>query len=272
MRFWTKLFSKQTKVLLVELIRTDFKLRYQGSTLGYMWALLRPLFMFAILYAVFGLGLRLDQDIPNFSVYLLLGIVLWGFFAEATKNGMNSIVFRSELIGKIYFPKYIIVIASTISALINLFFNLVVVLLFIILTGADLQWWSIIVFPLLLLELYVFSLAIAFWLSAVNVKYRDISHIWDILIQGGFYASAIFYPLNIVAERSELAAKIILASPVTQIIQDARYALITSKTVTIPSLTGSFFYYTAPFITIAFFIIIAIWYFRKHSSRFAEEI
>src|ERR1035437_1131048 len=118
-------FSRRNRILLRELVITDFKLRYQGSILGYAWSLLKPLFLFAIMYVVFGLLVKLGS-IEHYSVYLLLGIVLWTFFAEATNQGLSSIVSRGDVIRKISFPKYIIVLSTTISALVNLFINLVI--------------------------------------------------------------------------------------------------------------------------------------------------
>ena len=122
----SNIFSKRNRVLLRELVVTDFKLRYQGSVLGYAWSLLKPLFLFAIMYLVFGVLVKLGT-IEHYAVYLLLGIVLWSFFAEATNQGLASIIARGDVIRKISFPKYIIVLSTTISALVNLTLNLIVV-------------------------------------------------------------------------------------------------------------------------------------------------
>src|SRR5690606_32270095 len=113
-------FSKYrySLVLLRELVITEFKLRYQGSVLGYLWSLLKPLFLFTILYFVFFHFLRIGEGVPNWPVSMLLGIVLWTFFSEITTNGLSSVVSRGDVIRKINFPKYVIVFASSISALI----------------------------------------------------------------------------------------------------------------------------------------------------------
>src|SRR5688572_27881664 len=94
-------FSRRNRILLKELVITDFKLGYQGSALGYLWSLLKPLLLFAILYVVFVKFLRFGSDTEHFPVYLLFGIVLWGFFTEATVQGIHSIVGRGDLIRKI---------------------------------------------------------------------------------------------------------------------------------------------------------------------------
>src|SRR5690242_1061550 len=119
--------SKQNRALLSELVRTDFKLRYQGSVLGYAWSLLRPLFLFGILYAIFALVLKTGGGMPHFPVYLLLGIVMWTFFTDMTSQSLGSIVGRGDLIRKIRIPRWIIVFSSSILALISLGLNMVVV-------------------------------------------------------------------------------------------------------------------------------------------------
>ena len=134
------LFSKRNMVLLRELTVTDFKLRYQQSALGYLWSILKPLMLFAVMYVVFALFLAMGGDIPNYPVYLLTGISFWTFFSEATTQGLQAVVGRGDLIRKINFPKYIIVLSGTISALINLFFNLIVVFVFAIVSGVRFRW------------------------------------------------------------------------------------------------------------------------------------
>src|SRR5574337_1882641 len=134
----TQYFSKKNRALIAELVRTDFKLRYQGSLLGYAWSLLRPLLLFLILYIVFVKFLKLGHSIPHFPIYLLLGIVLWNFFNEMTVQSLGSIVGRGDLIRKIRIPRWIIVLSSSISALINLFLNLIVVVIFLLINHVDL--------------------------------------------------------------------------------------------------------------------------------------
>jgi ABC-2 type transport system permease protein len=158
----SNILSRRNRILLRELVITDFKLRYQGSVLGYAWSLLKPLFLFAIMYVVFGLLVKLGS-IEHYAVYLLFGIVLWNFFAEATGQGMASIVSRGDLLRKINFPKYIIVLSTTISALINLTLNLVIVAILMVSNGVHLH-MSALMLPVYIVELYVFALGLAFLL------------------------------------------------------------------------------------------------------------
>lgn len=266
----SNIFNKRNRVLLRELVVTDFKLRYQGSVLGYAWSLLKPLFLFAIMYFVFGVLIKLGS-IEHYAVYLLTGIVLWTFFSEATNQGLSSIVSRGDLIRKISFPKYIIVLSTTISALINLTLNLIIVGIFMVFNGVDLHFGSLLL-PLYILELYIFALGIAFFLSALNVKYRDTSHIWEIIMQAAFYATPIIYPISLVLERSTAAAQVLLLNPVAQAIQDVRFHLITPQSETITSLFGSWTPTLIPLAIVITTFLIGILYFKKNSKYFAENI
>jgi ABC-2 type transport system permease protein len=255
-------------ILLKQLVQTDFKLRYQGSVLGYLWSLLRPLALFVILYIVFARFLRVGDAIPHYPVYLLLGIVLWNYFAEVTSGSVSAIVARGDLIRKLNFPKYVIVLAGSFSAIINLFINFIVIALFMVINHVDIR-ATILVLPILILELFVFSLALAFFLSAAFVKFRDISYIWEVIMQGAFYATPILYPLALVPV---YAGKILLLNPMAQIIQDARYVTVTDQTITISSLYHNAWYRLIPLGVAIVFVIIAAQYFRKSSRSFAENV
>lgn len=266
------ILSKRNRALLRELVITDFKLRYQGSVLGYLWSLLKPLFLFAILFIVFGYFLNIGKGIEHFPIYLLLGIVLWGFFVEATGQALSSIVTRGDLIRKVNFPKYIIVVSSSLSALINLAINLFVVFIFLVVTGVDFQ-PLMLLFPLLLAELYLFALALGFFLAALFVKYRDTNHIWEVGLQALFYATPVIYPVSLVLDKSEMAAKILMLNPMAQIIQDSRYVLVNQNdTVTLYGLINNPMIIAIPFVIIILTVVLAIYYFRKHARYFAEIV
>lgn len=268
-----RILNRKNRILLKELTKTDFKLRYQGSVLGYLWALLRPLLMFAILYVVFAQLLKIGNDIPHYPVYLLCGITMWNFFTECTSQGIQSIVNRGDLLRKISFPKYIVVVSATWTAVINMLINLVVIIIFALANGITPSWHWILIIPALL-ELYLLSLGIAFLLGSINVKYRDITSIWDVLIQALFYAVPIIYPISLIAESSITAAKIILINPISQAIQDIRYLLITNETITTWSYVGeeNFFWKLLPIFITIFFLVFGAIVFRRKSKFFAEEV
>lgn len=258
-------------ILLRQLVITDFKLRYKGSVLGYVWSLLRPLALFAILYVVFVEFLRFGADIPHFAVSLLLGVILWNYFVEVTSNGLSSIVGRGDLMRKLSFPRYVIVVAGSFSALINLAINLLVVGFFIVINGVDLHWNALLLIPLVA-ELFILGLAVAFLLSALYVKFRDISYIWEVFLQVGFYATPIIYPITMVVAKSALAAHAIMLSPVAQIVQDARAAVISPTTPTITSMFNNPLMYAVPFTIVGVLAVVSVLYFKKKSPGFAEDI
>ena len=264
-----RFFSKENKALLSELVRTDFKLRYQGSVLGYAWSLLRPLFMFAILYIVFVRFIPLGKDVPHYPAYLLLGIVLWNFFVELTSQGLGSIVGRGDLIRKISIPRWMIIFSSSVSALINLSLNLLVLAIFLVINGVN-PGLNLLWLPVYVVEIYILAAGLALFLSAAFVKYRDIGYIWEVAVQAGFYVSAIIYPLTKI--EGEVYRKLILLNPIAQAIQDTRDKLITNQSLTASDVFNGGFYMFIPFFIVVVIFLIGAWYFRKQQKYFAENI
>lgn len=262
-QLFKNIFSPDNYNLLSEMVRTDFKLRYQGSVLGYLWSLLKPLMLFAVLYTVFTRFLKFGGD----PLSLLLGIVLWSFFIESTSNSLRSIVDNGDLIRKIKFPRYLIVLSATFSALINLFLNLIVVLIFVFIFGGNISWWTLLL-PFVLLELYIFSLAVSFLLATMYVKFRDINYIWEVGTQMLFYVTPILYPITFIP--SQAFQKLISLSPLTQIIQDGRQ-LLTADTLQVYEILG-FPLYFVPFIIVGVMIVVASKYFKNQSKNFAENV
>jgi len=255
-------------ILLRQLVKTDFKLRYQGSALGYLWSLLKPLLLFLILYVVFAKFLKVGEGVPHFPVYLLTGIVLWNYFTEITSGSIGAIVGRGDLIRKINFPKYIIVVSGCVGAFINLILNFIVIGVFMLVTGVDASWTAFLVIPLIL-ELTIFALGIAFLLSAAFVRFRDISYIWEVVLQGAFYATPILYPITLVPA---FAQGLLLLNPVAQIIQDIRNVLITPETLTLTEVYNTGLIILVPLGIVAIVALAGGLYFRSRSKYFAEEV
>jgi ABC-2 type transport system permease protein len=259
---------RYSTILLKQLVKTDFKLRYQGSVLGYLWSLLRPLLIFLILYTVFTKFLKVGTGVPHYPVYLLLGIVLWNFFVEITLGSVTVIVGKSELMRKINFPKYVIVVSNSFAALINLAFNFIVIGVFMYFGHVPLTWHDLFILPLIL-ELFILSLAVAFFLSAAYVRYRDVTYIWEVFIQGGFYATPIIYPLTRIPDKY---AKILILNPLAQIIQDSRHILVTPASINIAKLYGGDkWVWLIPLGLTLIIAVIGAGYFRSRSKLFAEE-
>ncbi len=269
MTLFNRILSKQNRALLSELVRTDFKLRYQGSFLGYAWSLLRPLLLFVILYVVFVRFLKLGNDIPHYPVYLLLGIVVWNFFTEMTQQSLGSIVGRGDLIRKIRIPRWIIVFSSSMSALINLGLNLIVVAVFMVINHVDL-YRTLLFMPLLLIEVYMFALGVSLFLSAMFVKFRDIGYIWEVILQGGFYLTPILYPLSRITNVT--LQKLIFMNPMAQAIQDIRYSAVTHTSTTIHSVFNGGWYTLIPYTIVVVVLVGGLGYFKSQANSFAENI
>lgn len=227
--------------------------------------------MFAILYIVFAKLLKLGSDIPHYPVYLLTGTVMWSFFTECTSQGIQAIVMRGDLLRKVSFPKYIVVVSTTFTAVINLLINLVVIIIFALINGVTPSFGWLMIIPLIV-ELYCLSLGIAFLLGSINVKYRDITSIWDVCIQALFYAVPIIYPISMVAASSKMAANIILINPISQVIQDIRYFLITDQTVTIWNFVSNPVAKLLPVLIVVAVLILGAIVFKRKSKFFAEEV
>ena len=255
--------------ILREIVSADFKVRYQGSALGYVWSVLKPLLMFAVLYILFTYIAPIGKDVEHYGVSLLIGVVLWNFFQETTMMGASSIVENGDLIRKISIPRYLIVIARSVSALINLGLSLIVVVIFAFMNGIMPTWSWLFIVPVII-ELYVFSLGVAFVLATALVKFRDITYIWEVFLQAGFYASAIMIPVKIVPVQWH---DIFFMNPIVQIVQDARAVIIPSEhNITIWNTVQNHLAKIIPFMIITTICVTGVLYFRKQSKYFAEDV
>ncbi|HEX4578411.1 MAG TPA: ABC transporter permease [Candidatus Dormibacteraeota bacterium] len=209
--------------LTLELAWTQFKLKYTGSVLGYFWSLLKPLMLFSILFAIFVVLFK--QRTNEFALQLLVGVVVFTFFTDATGVAMSSIAGAGHLIRKAYFPRAILVVASTITALLTMMINLTLIVVVATPLGHLHFGLYSAVLPLLLVELYALALGFAFLLSSLFVFYRDLGHIWEIVTQVLFYASAIVYPVVAVPERFR---GLFFINPLAQVVEDVRHAIVIS--------------------------------------------
>lgn len=213
------IFKPSNRSLIRELVASDFKLRYQNSVLGYLWSLLRPLMLFGILYIIFTKVFpAAAKGVPHYPAYLLLGLVMWTFFVEATVAGMNAVVDRGDMIRKVSIPKYTIIVATTLTAFVTFCLNMIIVLIFMIAGHVEFR-WTLVFVPFLFGEMILLCLGVSFLLSTLYVKFRDFRHIWDVFLQVAFYATPIIYVLGGVSHKFAQLASI---NPLTQIFQDMR--------------------------------------------------
>ncbi len=262
-------FVQQDLAILRELVITDFKLRYQGSSLGYLWSLMRPLILFTIYYLLFTKFLRFGETMEHYTTYLLSGIMLWNFFSEATVMGMQSIVARSGLIRKLNINKSIIVISTIVSALINLMINLGVLGLFLLLTGgAYFAGLSVLLVVFYLFGLIILTVSVAFILATAFVYYRDVGHLWEVGLQAIFYLTPFIYPVSIIPENFR---KLILVNPLAFFVQGIRELIITDQVTTSYEIGGWSY-----LVLIGFIMIVLVGFawtiFTRESKKFAENI
>ncbi len=204
------------------LAKTDLKMRYEGSVLGIIWVFLKPFSIFLVINYVF--STIFNQTTPNYSIKLLMGLILFSFFQDATINGMNSFVNKASILKKVYIPKWVIIISSTVHSGIAFLFNLVILFFFLtVYYGIYPHFLSILMFFYYVVLLYLVTVGISFITAPLYAKVRDLNQIWEVLLQVLFFGSPIFYPITAVPYP---VRSVLYANPFTYIIEHARLALI----------------------------------------------
>ena len=197
-KYWLN-FNKY-KRLLKELVAKDIKLKYRRSYLGILWTMLNPILMMLVLTAVFSTVFK--NNIPNFPVYLLSGRILFDFYSQGSKDAMNSIMSGSALIKKVYIPKYIFPMSKVISAFVNLLFSLVALAVVMIITKTQVT-WTIFLIPIPLMYLLIFTTGVGVLLSSLTVFFRDIQHLYSVILTAWMYFTPLFYPAEIIPENMQ---------------------------------------------------------------------
>lgn len=217
--------------LIWTLIRTDFKTRYHGTLGGYLWALVKPLSMFAVLYTVFSVIFSMD---PNYNLNLIIGLFLWDFFADSTKTGLMSLQAKTFLLTKTKFPAWIVVVTSVSNALITVIIFSVAVCAYIAVFHRSLSWLAIGCLGLYIFLFLLIIIGISLTGSVLFLRYRDINQIWELLMQAGFFFTPIVYPLDFVPHKFHFY---LYAWLPTAVIQFSRSVLVKGE---IPTLTAHF--------------------------------
>lgn len=180
--------------LLRQLVIRDIKLKYRRSFLGYLWSILNPLFIMLIMTLIFSKMFRFS--IQNFPVYLLIARALFEFMGEATSQAMTSVVGNAPLLKKTYVPKYLFTVATVSSSAVNFIFSLGALAIVLLATKTLPSWW-ILLFPLTIFQLYIFTMGLSLLLAAANVFFRDMQFIYNAIITAWMYLTPIFYPVDI---------------------------------------------------------------------------
>ena len=277
--------------LTYNIARSEFKLKFFGSALGYLWQVMKPLLLFAVLYTFFvvighvGKGGKPGE--VNYGVQLLGSIVLFTFFAESTGGAVRSVVERENLVRKIQFPRLVIPLSVVLLASFNLILNLLVVLVFASIAGIRpmLSWLEL---PLILAMLIVFATGTAMLLSALFVRARDMQPIWEVFSQILFYASPVIIPLEVVREKlinspphkppllhppdHQLLLHIYTLNPLVAIFQQFRHAMINHAALSAGQALGSWAALLEPMAIVVFVFVLGFWVFNRTAPHIAEDL
>lgn len=263
------LWSKRNRVILKELVKTDYKLRYQGSVLGHLWDFIKPLMLFSVRFLVFARFFGFGNGVANFPLSLFLATILWGFFQEATTQGMTIIMNRKEMIRKAKVPGFILILSSFIGSLINLSINFLVLFIFVLRSSVVLSFQSLMLIPLLL-ELFLLVMGVSLILSVIYAYVRDISSLWGILLQVMMYLIPIIYPISRIVAHNERIAALLMLNPLAQIIQDARYFVLGTEAVSASQLINHPILALVPYLISPLCFAYGLLLFNKHSKKFPE--
>jgi ABC-2 type transport system permease protein len=268
--------------LTYNIARNEFKLKFFGSVLGYVWQVMKPLLLFGVLYVFFvvishvGQGGKASERF--YGVQLLGSIVLFTFFGEATGGAVRCVVDRENLVRKIQFPRLVIPLAMVLLSFFNLMMNLIVVLIFALISGVRpmLSWVEL---PLILAMLLVFSTGLAMLLSALFVRFRDMQPIWEVISQIIFYGSPVIIPIATVREKlitpphnHQLLYHIYMLNPLATVFQQFRYAMVTHGTLSAGQALGSWAGLLEPIGVVLAIFVLGFWVFNRSAPHVAENL
>lgn len=250
---------KKYKELLKQLVSRDLKVKYRRSVLGYLWSLLNPLLMMVVISAVFSYMFRFD--IEYYPVYLLSGQIFFQFFSDATNMAMGSIIQNSSLIKKVYVPKYIFPMSRVLSCFVTMLFSMAAIIIVVLIMRVKIT-AAILLTPIPLLFILCFTMGIGMIMSVLSVYFRDVVHLYSVLLTAWMYVTPIFYPLNAVPENIQVILK---CNPLYQIITCFRTILLDGQ---IPTLENLFIC----IIWCAISIVGGLWLFKKKQCDFILHI
>jgi len=251
------------------LSRSEFKLKYADSALGYLWSVAKPMALFSVLYVVFGRFFGLGAGNTHYPIYLLIGIILWTFFVDASSMTLMSLVSRGSLLRKLMFPRLLIPLSVTLTAAITLAVNMIPLVILIAWNRLvpEVKW--VLLVPLFL-ELFIFTFGVSVILATLFVRFRDVGQLWELTTQLLFYASPIIIPVGFLPPWSQ---PIMFLNPFVQIMQDMRAVLIPNQVVItaadrLTNVGGRLLPIGIAFTT----LLVGLYLFKRQSPWFAERV
>jgi ABC-2 type transport system permease protein len=254
--------------LLYLIAVTDFKRTYFGTVLGYLWSLARPPMLFGVLLAVFTQVFRLGSQVPHYPVLLLLNVVLFGFFSEATTTAVTSIVNQESVVRKTQFPRLVIPMAVVLTSVFNLALNLVVVFVFILAFGVG-PMWTWLLFGVVLALLLIITIAVSMIVASLFPRFRDMAIIWTVASTVLFYATPVLYPIDVVPDTLR---DVIVLNPLTSLFELARLWIIDPSAPGPASAAGGFVHLLPAIAIYVATCVFAVWIFNREAPRIAEEL
>lgn len=251
------------------LAATDFKLRWFGSALGYLWTLMKPLLLFGVLYVVFTEVVKFGEGVKNYPVYLLCAIVLFTYFGETTSRGVTSLVDRDNLLRKIRFPRLVIPLAVALHSLFNLGLNMIAVFVFVVAAGIEpnIDWLQL---PLLVGMIVVLATGVTMMLSALYVRFRDVEPIWEVALQLLFYASPVIYVVTTIPNHD--LQRLAVMNPIGAILTQMRHALVDPSAPTAITVLGGWQWLVVPTGIVVALFALGWWVFMREAPRIAENL
>jgi len=250
---------------------TEFKRVYFGTVLGYLWSLARPLMLFGVLLFVFTKIFRVGHNLPYYPVLLLLGIVLYTFFQEATTTSVTSVVSQEGVVRKTQFPRMVIPLATVLTGAFNLGLNLIVVFVFILAWGV-VPTWTWLLFPFALTLLFTLAAALGMALSVLYVRFRDVAIIWIVATQVLFYGTPILYPLGKHGFENRTYERLLMINPLTVIFEQVRVWVIEPGAPTAPDAAGGWLWLLPAAVIFVGTCVFGAWIFNREAPRVAEEL
>jgi ABC-2 type transport system permease protein len=261
---------RRARDLLYLIALNDYKRTFHGTVLGYIWSLGRPLLLFAVLLEVFTKIVRFPT-IPHYPAMLLMNIVLFGLFQEATMTAVGSVVAQEAVVRKTQFPRLVIPLAVVLTSVFNLITNLVVVVIFLLASGVTPQ-WTWLLFPVVLALLLGITIAVSMIVSSLYPRYRDVAIIWTVFSTALFYATPVLYTLGAIAKSHHTLHQIIALNPLAPIFELARKWIITPSAPGPAAAAGGYAELLIPAAIYVAVCVLAVWLFRREAPRIAEAL
>ncbi len=247
---------------------TEYRLTYFGSVLGYLWALMRPLLTFGVLYVVFSQIVKFGDEIPNYPMLLLFDIVLFSFFQDGTARAVTSVVDNEGIVRKMHFPRLVIPLSVVMTGVLNLLLSLVAVFVLLLIYGID-PTWTWLLLPLIVAPLVVITSAVAMLVSSLYVRFRDVQPIWSVLAMMLFYGTPVLYAIDTVPPNAQ---RYVLFNPIAMLLEQARKWIIDPSARGAVTAIGGWKWAMVPLAIFIAVCALAVWVFNREAPVIAERL